>query len=107
MENLSAGKKLSLVAGSVLWVFLVYLLFYRLQKPFTVETFLAFADSLLNIALALFILLLGPWVLLLATVKGDAEQPVMFFPLPLAALFVLYLSCTRTTAEVQSELGSS
>ncbi|MFQ6000466.1 MAG: ArnT family glycosyltransferase [Anaerolineae bacterium] len=44
---------------SVLWIFLVYLLFYSTQKPFTVETFLAFADSLLNVALALFILLLG------------------------------------------------
>ena len=59
MENLSAGKKLSLVAVSILWIFTVYLLFYRIQKPFTVDTFLAFADSLLNIALALFILLLG------------------------------------------------
>jgi hypothetical protein len=90
MENLSAGKKLSLVAGSVLWVFLVYLLFYRLQKPFTVETFLAFADSLLNFALALFILLLGRWVLFLATVKGDAEQPIMFPPLPLVTLALLW-----------------
>lgn len=44
---------------SVLWIFAVYLLFYRTQKPFTLETFLAFADTLLNIALALFILLLG------------------------------------------------
>jgi len=44
---------------SVLWIFTVYLLFYRTQKPFTLETFLAFADSLLNIALALFILLLS------------------------------------------------
>ena len=44
---------------SVLWIFTVYLLFYRTQKPFTLETFLAFADTLLNIALALFILLLG------------------------------------------------
>ncbi len=43
----------------VLWIFTVYLLFYRTQKPFTVETFLAFADSLLNVALALFTLLLG------------------------------------------------
>ena len=59
MENLSTGKKLSLVAGSVLWILAVYLLFYRTQKPFTVETFLAFADSLLNIGVALFILLLG------------------------------------------------
>ncbi len=59
MKNLSRGKKLSLVAGSVLWIFIVYLLFYRTQKPFTVETFLAFADSLLNIALALFVLLLA------------------------------------------------
>lgn len=58
MENLSTGKKLSLVAGSVLWIFIVYI-FYRTQKPFTVETFLAFADSFLNMTLALFILPLG------------------------------------------------
>jgi hypothetical protein len=34
------------------------------------------------------ILLLGPWALFLATVKGDAEQPVMFLLLPLFALCV-------------------
>jgi len=44
---------------SVVWIFVVYLLFYRAQKAFTLETFLAFADSLLNIALPLFTLLLG------------------------------------------------
>jgi len=52
-------------------------------------------------------LLLGPWALFLATVQGDAEQPVMFFPLPLAALFILYLSRRGTGMEVRSELGSS
>ncbi len=60
MKHLPSGTKyLFLVAVSILWIFAVYLLFYRTQKPFTVETFLAFADSLLNIALALFIFLLG------------------------------------------------
>jgi len=44
---------------SILWILIVYFLFYRTQKPLSMETFLAFADSLLNIALALFILLLG------------------------------------------------
>jgi|GEM_PF-4795071 len=51
-------KALAIVL-SVLWIFSVYLVFYRTQKPFTVETFLAYADSLLDIALTLFILLLG------------------------------------------------
>jgi len=55
----SKRRSAILVGVSVFWIFLVYLLFYRTQKPFTVETFLAFADTLLNIALALFILLLG------------------------------------------------
>ena len=53
------------------------------------------------------ILLLGPWTLFLATVQGDAEQPVMFLPLPLAALLISYLSRRGTATEVQSELGSS
>jgi len=35
------------------------------------------------------ILLLGPWTLFLATVQGDAEQPVMFLPLPLFTLTYL------------------
>ncbi|MFQ5887042.1 MAG: glycosyltransferase 87 family protein, partial [Anaerolineae bacterium] len=35
------------------------------------------------------ILFLGPWTLFLATVRGDAEQPVMFLPLPLFALTYL------------------
>ena len=35
------------------------------------------------------ILLLGPWALFLVTVQGDAEQSVMFLPLPLFALIYL------------------
>lgn len=59
MGNATSFSKKGLALFLVLWIFTVYLLFYRIQKPFTVETFLAFADSLLNIASALFILLLG------------------------------------------------
>jgi len=36
------------------------------------------------------ILLLGPWVLFLLTVQGDAEQPIMFPPLPLVTLAMLW-----------------
>jgi len=36
------------------------------------------------------ILLLGPWVLFLLTVQGDAEQPIMFLPLPLVTLAMLW-----------------
>lgn len=36
------------------------------------------------------VLLLGPWALFLATVKGDAEQPIMFPPLPLVTLALLW-----------------
>ncbi len=35
------------------------------------------------------ILLLGPWTLFFATVRGDAEQPVMFLPLPLFCIAVI------------------
>lgn len=56
---MSKRRSVILVGLSVFWIFIAYLLFYRTQKPFTVETFLAFAHSLFNIALALFILLLG------------------------------------------------
>ncbi len=35
-------------------------------------------------------LLLGPWVLFLLTVQGDAEQPIMFPPLPLVTLAMLW-----------------
>jgi len=52
-------KTAPLILFSVLWIFAVYLLFYATQKPFTPEAFRAFADSLLNIALALFTLLSG------------------------------------------------
>jgi len=36
------------------------------------------------------ILLLGPWLLFLSTVQGDAEQPIMFPPLPLVTLAMLW-----------------
>jgi len=36
------------------------------------------------------ILLLGPWVLFLLTVQGDAEQPIMFPPLPLLTLAIIW-----------------
>ncbi len=56
---MSKRRSVILAGLSVFWIFVVYLLFYRIQKPFTVETFLAFGDSFLNILVALFILLLG------------------------------------------------
>jgi len=34
-------------------------------------------------------LLLGPWALFWATVRGDAEQSVMFLPLPFFCLAVI------------------
>jgi len=42
------------------------------------------------------ILLLGPWVLFLLTVQGDAEQPIMFPPLPLVALAMLWWRRSET-----------
>ncbi|MFQ6000465.1 MAG: glycosyltransferase family 87 protein [Anaerolineae bacterium] len=44
-------------------------------------------------------LLLGPWALFLVTVQGDAEQPVMFLPLPLFALtYLLAIGLRNSTA---------
>jgi len=49
-------------------------------------------------------LLLGPWALFLATVQGDAEQPMMFLPLPLFAL--TYLLATRLRHRAAPRGGS-
>ena len=44
-------------------------------------------------------LLLGPWALFLVTVQGDAEQPIMFLPLPLFALiYLLAIGLRNSTA---------
>ena len=44
-------------------------------------------------------LLLGPWALFLATVQGDAEQPIMFLPLPLFVLiYLLTIGVRNSTA---------
>jgi len=44
-------------------------------------------------------LLMGPWVLFLATVRGEAEQPVMFLPLPLFVLtYLLAIGLRNSTA---------
>ncbi len=62
------GRIKTLVVLTVVWVFLVLVVFYGTQKPFGVENFLAFFDPLTNIALALFILLL-------ATALGERLLP--------------------------------
>jgi hypothetical protein len=48
------------------------------------------------------LLLVGPWVLFLATVQGNFEQPPAYFPLPAAALAVLIWLWNQTSAPTQS-----
>ncbi|MFQ6015919.1 MAG: glycosyltransferase family 87 protein [Anaerolineae bacterium] len=47
-----------------------------------------------GVALLLVGLLLLPWFLFLATVQGDVEQPIMYVPLPLFFLFLLWYQRT-------------
>ncbi|HUS69413.1 MAG TPA: glycosyltransferase family 87 protein [Anaerolineae bacterium] len=50
------------------------------------------------IGLFLAVLLAGPWLLFLCTIRGDLEHPVMVIPLPLATLLLISWHATSKTS---------